>query len=180
MSAKAFESFDEVVKGYDFLVGTTAKVGHDSAIIRAPIFPESLAAALDVKGKVALVFGREDYGLLNEEIVGCDVLVTIPGSQQYPTLNLAQSVGIILYELSRGINKEGYDRKKYRRLDKTEKEYLLRFYDEMIDATYDQEYEKRLAKKTFRSIIGRAFVSGGEAKTMMGVFRKATGRMLKK
>jgi tRNA/rRNA methyltransferase len=179
-SALRLKSFDEVVDRYDFIVGTSAKVGGDSNHLRTPVFPEELANALNAKGKVAIVFGREDYGLLNEEIDRCDFLVTIPANKEYPTLNLAQSAAIILYELGREENRRKTLGKKYTPLNKVEKDYMLRFFDELIDETYDKEFENRLAKKTFRSIIGRAFISGREAKTMMGVFKSARGRLLKK
>jgi len=175
-SALRMKSFDEVVDRYDFIVGTTAKTGGDSNHLRTPVFPDQLANAIGKKGKIALVFGREDYGLLNEEIDRCDFLLTIPANMEYPTLNLAQSAAILLYELSRQENREKTVGKKYTLLSKVEKEYMLRFYDELIDETYDKEFESKLAKKTFRSIIGRAFVSGREAKTMMGVFKRAKGK----
>lgn len=50
-------------------------------------------------GGVALVFGREDKGLSNDEINSCDITVTIPTSVKLPSLNLAQSVLIACYEL---------------------------------------------------------------------------------
>jgi tRNA/rRNA methyltransferase len=52
-------------------------------------------------GRVALLFGREDTGLTNEAIEQCRILVRIPTRAEYPALNLAQSVLVALYELSR-------------------------------------------------------------------------------
>ncbi|MFH0862547.1 MAG: RNA methyltransferase [Candidatus Altiarchaeota archaeon] len=170
-SALRLKSFDEVVDRFDLLVGTSAKTGGDANHLRTPVFPEELVKAANLKGKVALVFGREDYGLLNEEIDKCDILVTIPANPEYPTLNIAQSSCILLYELSRVQNRLNAPGKKYTMMGKTEKEVLLRFFDQLIDLAYDLEFENRLAKKTFRSIVGRAFISGREAKTMTGVFR---------
>jgi tRNA/rRNA methyltransferase len=172
-SALRLKSFDEVVGRFDAVIGTTAKTGGDSNHLRTPVFPQELVKGLTGKGKIALVFGREDYGLLNEEIEKCDFLVTIPANREYPTLNLAQSCCILLYELSRESNKEKATGKKYKMMNKVEKDVLLRFYDELIDEAYDLEFESDLAKKTFRTIIGRSFISGREAKTMTGVFRHA-------
>ncbi len=47
----------------------------------------------------AIVFGREDHGLSNEQLKYAQRLVTIPSNPDYPSLNLAQSVGIVAYEL---------------------------------------------------------------------------------
>jgi tRNA/rRNA methyltransferase len=101
------------------------------------------------------------------------MLVTIPASREYPTLNLSHSVAIILYELANEENRRKASGKKYKLLNKVEKETLLRFYDELVDTLRDQKFEQTIAKRTFRQLIGRAFMSGREAKTMTGVFRKA-------
>ena len=47
----------------------------------------------------AIVFGREDHGLSNDQLKYAQRLVTIPSNPDYPSLNLAQSVGIVAYEL---------------------------------------------------------------------------------
>jgi len=176
-SAKRVKSFEEAAGMFDFIVGTTAKCGGDANHLRTPVFPEELSKALETDGKIGIAFGREDYGLLNEEIDKCDVLVTIPADRDYPTLNVAQSVAIILYGLSMDRNRATAGGKKFREVGKTEREYLLRFYDDLIDATYKQKFEADLAKRTFRQIVGRAFISGREAKTLMGVFRHAKARI---
>lgn len=49
----------------------------------------------------ALLFGREDTGLTTEAIEQCRLLIRIPSRAEYPALNLAQSVLVVLYELSR-------------------------------------------------------------------------------
>ena len=57
--------------------------------------------------EVALVFGREDSGLNNDELQLCHFHVQIPADENYPSLNLAAAVMVICYEL----RKAGLDRK---------------------------------------------------------------------
>ncbi len=176
--ARVFKTFKDVVGAYDFLVGTTAKIAGDSNKLRTPVLVEELSKSLDTKGRIALVFGREDHGLLNEELELCDALITIPTHQGYPTLNLAQSVGVVLYELSKVENKKIYERrKKFRLLSKVEKDVLFRFYDDLVDEIYEMKFENGLAKRTFKTLVGRAFMSGREAKTLTGLFRKSAERL---
>ncbi len=52
-------------------------------------------------GRLALLFGREDTGLTNDAIEQCRLLIRIPTRAEYPAMNLAQSVLVALYELSR-------------------------------------------------------------------------------
>ena len=60
------------------------------------------ATALIAEGaanRIAMVFGPEDFGLSNDEIAQCQRLITIPTAPDYPSLNLAQAVMVVAYEL---------------------------------------------------------------------------------
>lgn len=177
-SARKADNLKDVKEDFDFLVATSAISATDKNSMRSPVTPEHLAESLKTSGKVGLVFGREDYGLYNTEVSLCDMLVTIPANPDYPTLNIAQSVAIILYELTRNEHASLLrKRKKFRHLSKVEKNVLLEKYDGLINKVLFGDYERRLAKKTFRQLLGRAFVSGREAFTLIGVFRKAGERI---
>lgn len=173
--AVVLEDFSEVVDRFSFLVGSSAQVASDGNTLRTPVTPDGLGNALDSESDIALVFGREDYGLLNEELQQCDSIVYIPANTEYPTLNLAQSVGIILYELSRQPHEKDLrrSRKKFNKLNVDEKRVLLEKYDKLVDLIYDRDFENRLTKKTFRQLLGRSFLSGREASTLIGLFRRA-------
>ena len=55
--------------------------------------------AREVQGDVAFVFGNEQAGLTNEELFACQHLVHIPASREFSSLNLAQAVQVVAYEL---------------------------------------------------------------------------------
>ena len=80
-------------------VGTTSRRGG----YRSRANPLRAAAAeLDAlagTNKIAIVFGREDRGLTNRELKLCHRLMTIPTAPEYPSLNLAQAVMVVAYEL---------------------------------------------------------------------------------
>jgi tRNA/rRNA methyltransferase len=57
------------------------------------------ARAMELDGPVAFVFGSEDAGLTNEEMFACQYLVHIPASREFSSLNLAQAVQVVAYEL---------------------------------------------------------------------------------
>lgn len=82
--------------------GTTARAG---GWRRELLSPEG--AALEARavarqgGRVALVFGSEDRGLLNAEVEQCTRLVTIPTAAGNASLNLAQAVLVLLYECAK-------------------------------------------------------------------------------
>ena len=62
----------------------------------APLLVEAMAG-----GPVALVFGPERTGLVDDEVSRCHHLIHIPADPSYPALNLAQAVAICLYEVRR-------------------------------------------------------------------------------
>ena len=101
-SARIFPDLQAVRNAAALLIGTSAKPRHGRTDWHTP---DELAAALSNKGSsvttAALVFGREDRGLSNDELACCDLLTGIPMAVDYPSLNLAQSVMLYAWELSR-------------------------------------------------------------------------------
>jgi len=57
------------------------------------------ARAVEMNDKVAFVFGNETAGLTNEEMFACQYLVHIPANPEFSSLNLAQAVQVVAYEL---------------------------------------------------------------------------------
>lgn len=170
--AEIFSSLDEVASNFDFLVGTTSKIGGDYNVLRVPITPRRLAEALvDVRGRVAILFGRESTGLTNRELELCDVVVTIPSSEVYPALNVSHAVAIILYELF--LSRLGCWRGflGFREASRIEKEVLLKYFDRILEVVDYPGFKRGIARTVFRHVIGRSFISGREAHTLIGVFR---------
>lgn len=62
------------------------------------------ARARELQGPVAFVFGNEQAGLTNEELFACQYLVHIPASKQFSSLNLAQAVQVVAYELHMAVD----------------------------------------------------------------------------
>jgi len=62
------------------------------------------ASAMALEGDVAFVFGNEMAGLTNEEMFACQYLVHIPASKEFSSLNLAQAVQVVAYELHMAVD----------------------------------------------------------------------------
>lgn len=93
------ETLKAAVQDCRAVMGTTARRGLYRQHAKTP--REWAPKALEVAetGKVALVFGREDNGLSNDEVALCTQVIQIPTSDEYPSLNVAQAVMICCYEL---------------------------------------------------------------------------------
>ena len=60
--------------------------------------------AREIDGPVAFVFGNEMAGLTNDEMFACQYLVHIPASKEFSSLNLAQAVQVVAYELHMAVD----------------------------------------------------------------------------
>jgi len=98
--APVYAKFDDAILDKHLIVGTTRRLGTRRGLI-VPL-KESVRKIITTakKNKVAIAFGRERNGLTNQEVNECGLLVTIPSEPETPSLNLAQSVLLVAYELS--------------------------------------------------------------------------------
>lgn len=96
-AARVVGSFDEAIEGCNFAAALSARLREYSPPV---IAPRALAARLAAEDglRAALVFGSERYGLPNEVIERCNVLINIPANPEYSSLNLAQAVQLLAWE----------------------------------------------------------------------------------
>ena len=168
-NAKIEFSFKEALKGSNIIIGMTGIRGKtDNKHMRMPVLsPCKLKEKLTGKtGVVSLLFGREDDGLSNEELESCDIIVNIPTSPDYPSMNLSHAVAVVLYELSDIKGGEDY------LADHSDVELL---YKHLEDVMSDIEYKDHKEGKTLlmlQRILGRAELTGREVQTLRGVLRR--------
>jgi tRNA/rRNA methyltransferase len=96
-AAQVVGTIEEALDGCNFAAALTARLREFSPPV---IAPRPLAAQLgaDPGLNAALVFGSERYGLPNEIVEKCNVLINIPANPDYSSLNLAQAVQLLAYE----------------------------------------------------------------------------------
>ena len=96
---ETLDSLDEALATATHVVGTSARA---RTAQRNYARPRELAPAIlrhAARGEVALVFGREDRGLSNDALDRCHEVIVIPTDADYSSLNLAQAVLLVSYEL---------------------------------------------------------------------------------
>ncbi|MHA1626619.1 MAG: RNA methyltransferase [Candidatus Asgardarchaeia archaeon] len=163
------------LKRPSLLVATSARLARDYDVRRIPIKPEQLADLLSrISGDVVIMFGRESYGLTNEEIDMADILVNIPASKDYPVLNLSHAVAIILYEVWKKIPG---GKVEIRVASSEQKNLLIECFNEVVSKIGLPDFKERIAIRCFKNLIGRATISSREATTLIGVTRKILRRM---
>lgn len=169
---KSYNSLEEFIEreNIDFTVGTTRMAGGSYNVSRIAVTPENLAESLNVNAKTAIVFGREGNGLSNKEVSLCDIIVTIPTNEDYPVLNISHAAAIILYEIFKKEKK--YPREELEAATKAEKELLIEEMENLIKYTGYPPHKMKTSSTVFKRIVGRAFIAGREAHTLIGTLRR--------
>ncbi len=102
--ARRVESLQEALSDANLSIATTAVRGRQ---VYEQLTPAEVARVagetLGDDERLALVFGRETWGLTGQEIALCQRTASVPTSPDYATMNLAQAVGIFCYELGKRI-----------------------------------------------------------------------------
>jgi len=93
------DSLEAVLGSFHYLVGSTARIGKARGPFVSPRSAAQQIADISQNNKVALLFGPEDTGLANDQLRLCHLVVTIPTSREFTSLNLSQAVMILCYEI---------------------------------------------------------------------------------
>jgi tRNA/rRNA methyltransferase len=89
----------EALAGFQYIVATTARVGRARPAFQTPREAAEKIAEISRKNKVALLFGPEDAGLTNDELRYGHLLVHIPVSERFRSINLSHAAMILCYEI---------------------------------------------------------------------------------
>ena len=92
-------TLQEAVSEMGLVVGTTSRKGKERSPLLSPNALVKKLIPLSKKNSIALVFGSEKEGLRNDELSLCHLYIRIPSSGSFPSLNLAQAVMVLCYEL---------------------------------------------------------------------------------
>lgn len=94
------DTLEQAVDSLHYLVGTTARLGKNRRKASTPPHLAENLVGLSQENHIGIIFGPEDRGLENADIALCDALVHIP-TFGFSSINLAQSVMILCYELAK-------------------------------------------------------------------------------
>jgi tRNA (cytidine32/uridine32-2'-O)-methyltransferase len=98
-NARVVETLDEAIADCQFVVGTSARARRIPWPIQDARQCAQRIEQHSAVERVGILFGREDRGLLNEELQRCNLHCHIPTHESYSSLNLAMAVQIVAYEL---------------------------------------------------------------------------------
>ncbi|MBD2439117.1 RNA methyltransferase [Nostoc sp. FACHB-110] len=122
----------------------------------------------------ALIFGREDRGLSNEELNYAQRFVRIPSSEIYPSLNLASAVGICCYELAQQANTTQPQTSQPTELAPLElvEEYYQQLESLLLNIGYIYPHTAVSRMEKFRQLYNRARLTTKEIALLRGIIRQ--------
>ena len=171
-SARICKSVTSALKGIRFLVGTTGKSGGYRTPAHSPrsLAPRILAHA--AQQKVGILFGPEDTGLVDEDLKFCQMLIRIPTQHKGHSINLAQSVMIVCYELLLGnLEREPARIIRLASLEQVEAMYA-QLEKALLDIGFLQPQNARHMMFSLRQMLGRADLEPSDVGMLRGVARQ--------
>lgn len=167
-------TLDEAIADCVYAVALTAR---ERRAKRTVLRPRAAAAALVERagdGPVAMVAGREDKGLTNDELDRCHALVTIPTNPDYRSINLAQAVCVLCYEsLLARTGLESPLKPPRRRADMATADQMERLFGDWqraLDAIdFFKTRQPEFVMRSLREVLFRADLDGREATLLRAV-----------
>ncbi|MGC8609258.1 MAG: RNA methyltransferase, partial [Thermoplasmata archaeon] len=172
LNAKKFGSMEEAVKNFNVIAGTSSTVTDNlKHFRRIPVTPEEFWEKTAGSGaKIALVFGREDDGLRNEELNLCNYFINIPGNPEYPVYNLSHAAAIILYTMFTHFNH--IDIKRQQLIVPEHLSILIDEIGKTLDFISYPPHKKENTMVMLNRILGRSMITETEYFKLMGIIRR--------
>jgi len=170
LDAEVCTNLQAAIKGCGLIIGTTARTRRISVPI-TNIRETAASIVAEAKEKpVAVIFGPEKSGLINEQVDCCNQLVNIPSIESCKSLNLAMAVQIVAYEL-RVAGQALPSEIRARNLASNEEIEL--FYDHLNQVLLetgflDPKNPKQLMRR-LRTLFNRAQMDENEINIMRGI-----------
>lgn len=182
--ARLFETTAEAVADLHRLYATTARERH---MIKAVVTPRQAATEMrdlaeGAEGRAGVLFGKEAFGLHNDDIARADAILSVPLNPEFTSLNLAQAVLLIGYEWYQlGAGAADHQLTVPKRTRPATKEELYGLFEhlegELDDCGFLHVKDKRPTMvRNIRNMLERADLTEQEVRTLRGMIVCLRGR----
>ena len=172
-SAIVHDSLDSALEGVSLVFGTSARLRTLSMPQMDVRAAAERAIAESHQHEVAILFGRERHGLINEEMQRCHYLLNIPTNPDYSSLNLSQAVQVLSYELrvaslgESGITQEPLD---YSPVDSSQMEMFYQHLEQaLLDTRFLNPAQPKMLMARLRRLYARARPDQNEINILRGI-----------
>ena len=172
---KVFKNLEDALSEFNFAFSTTIRPRDMVKRVNGlEKMAEKSYKKLEMKQKIAFIFGREKSGLTNHQISLTDEIIEIPTNKDFSSLNLAQAVILIVSELNR--IDVSYAKEEIVIPDSfpVNKKDLISFFNHLERALDESGFLKPFEKKpsmmmNIRNIFNRSNLTDQEVKTLRGI-----------
>jgi tRNA (cytidine32/uridine32-2'-O)-methyltransferase len=175
-AARVVDSVPDALADCGFVAATTSRPRSFHWEFATPRELAGRIAAMPPASRAALLFGSERYGLANEDLQYCHVLVRIPANPDYCSLNLAMAVQLLAYELLIARKQpRSHTQLEAPLADGAELEY---FYAHLAQVLQEIEFEDRTGHlmERLRRLFNRAGLDRNELNILRGILSAVQGR----
>lgn len=173
---KVYDTLEEAIADLNFVYATTARERYGFKPVRSPVTAaETLRGKFKSGEKTGILFGRERYGLTNEEVALADEIVTFPVNPAFASLNIAQAVLLMSYEwMKSGIDDLAETVFLPIEQRPSTKEQVIGLFEHLEEALDSRNYFHPPAKKprmvdNLRAVISRRGFTEQEISVFRGV-----------
>ncbi len=173
-----------ILDEFDIIVATHGRNSTALNVVRAPITPRELSEKLrelDFEHiKVGILFGPEGEGLTKEMLSRSQIVCSIPTSRDNPSMNLAQSVTVLLYELSMLTGRQNKITLSHRPMNKSEHNALILAVNSTIDnLTWKTNLSNETQKIVWTHFVGKSMLTKQEGMVVMGYMKNVHNLTMK-
>ncbi len=174
--ARIVDTTAEAVGDCGFIAGTTSRPRSYYWEFTTPRDVAGRIVGLAGENRAALLFGSERYGLANEDLQFCNVLVRIPANPNYCSLNLAMSVQLLAYELF--MAREQPQSRVQLELPLAPSSDVEHFYAHLNQVLEEIDFGDRTGHlmERLRRLFNRAQLDRNELNIMRGILSAVQGR----
>ena len=173
--AAVFETLQEAIEETSLVVGTTRRAGRWRRIGCSLDELPDRVFQVTAPGRVSILFGRERCGLSSTETDLCNLLVSIPASSSFPSLNLSHAVALVCYRLFTESGAGSIDPVS-ETVSYDEIEGLLDYIESVFsDMGFFAKGSSRYVVPLFRRVFGRALLNEEELGSMKFIFHRIHG-----
>ncbi len=184
-AVQVFDRLEDAIADLSFVYATTARSRDVTKEVRGPVHAGRHLRALEAEGvRAGILFGRERWGLNNDEIALSDEILTLPVVPEFASLNIAQAVLVVAYEWRKaGYTEEGEALPfgPAERSPPATKEELQHFFEHLETSLDERNFFRPQVKKdtmvrNLRAIFQRTQLTAQEVRTLRGIIAVLEGR----
>ncbi len=177
--AEEFPTLREAISGMGCVVGTTSHTGKERTPLLAPKELAEKLISVSHENSIGLVFGSEKEGLKNEELSLCHLFVRIPSSRSFPSLNLAQAVMVVCYELFQASTSTREPSVKTASSEQVETMYE-HMEKTLLEIGFLEPDNPKRIMRTLRRLFGRSQMEERDVRILQGIWSRIDWIMKKK